>query len=72
MNFIVGFILEMSGGNEVESFWLFASLLGRFPRKSQSGEELYEQKFKFDGIKGFYKKNFPILMVYCEVFEIIF
>jgi hypothetical protein len=26
MNFIVGFILLMCGGDEVEAFWLFASL----------------------------------------------
>jgi hypothetical protein len=26
MNFLIGFILLMSGGNERESFWLFASL----------------------------------------------
>jgi len=27
MNFIVGFILVMCGGNEKEAFWLFASLV---------------------------------------------
>jgi Rab-GTPase-TBC domain len=47
MNFVIGFMLLISGGNERESFWLFASLA-----KSSNIEE---------GIEGFYTKNFPLL-----------
>jgi hypothetical protein len=58
MNFLVGFILLVSGGAERESFWLFASLLMSTPLNSVT-DNPYEPKF--EGIKGFYKKAFPLL-----------
>ena len=51
MNFILGFILAMNGGNEREAFWLFASMSK--PSKLTPP--------KFDGLEGFYMKNFPLL-----------
>lgn len=59
MNFIVGFILLLSGGNEVDTFWFFSSLL-------KSSSKVAEQinpvdAVKMDGLKGFYKKQFPTL-----------
>jgi len=45
-------------GAEKESFWLFASLLMSTPPNSVT-DNPYEPKF--EGIKGFYKKGFPLL-----------
>ena len=53
MNFILGFILAMNGGNEREAFWLFASM----SKTSNMAHDIP----KFDGLKGFYKKDFPLL-----------
>lgn len=56
MNFICGFILLLSGGNEKEAFWLFSGLT---KTSKMSNEEP-----KFDGLRGFYKKDFPLLNLY--------
>jgi hypothetical protein len=64
MNFIVGFILLMCGGDEVEAFWLFSSL-------SETPIHCPDEPV-FDGLKGFYKKNFPLLQLYFYQFEYIF
>ena len=51
MNFVVGFIMMVNGGNEKEAFWLFAGLA-----KTSKVEPPY-----FEGLRGFYKKHFPLL-----------
>jgi hypothetical protein len=56
MNFIVGFLQLMSGANEKETFWVFAALL------ATSNLNHYESKF--DGLRGFFKKYFPLLNTY--------
>jgi len=61
MNFLVGFILCVSGGNEKESFWFFYSML----EKSQ-------QEIPFDGLSGFFETEFPLLMQYLSVFKELF
>ncbi len=69
MNFLVGFILLVSGGQEKDSFWLFASMLKSTPMYTINSNP-YEPKF--EGIKGFYKKGFPLLQLYFYQFEAIF
>jgi hypothetical protein len=64
MNFIVGFLQLMSGANEKETFWVFAALL------ATSNLNHYESKF--DGLRGFYKKDFPLLNTYVYQFLEIF
>jgi hypothetical protein len=53
MNFLVGFILLMNGGNEKEAFWFFACLT--------KTTKLGSDERKIEGLRGFYKKNFPLL-----------
>lgn len=72
MNFIVGFILQMSGGNEKDTFWLFSTLLQTYPLKNVTIDQSHEKTHKFEGLKGFYKKNFPTLMLYLELFDGLF
>ncbi len=61
MNFLVGFILCVSGGNEKQTFWFFYSIL----EKSQ-------QEIPFDGLSGFFETEFPVLMQYLSVFKELF
>lgn len=72
MNFIVGFIMLMSGSNEQETFWFFAALLETSRHVGNPSEVHPIDAAKFDGLKGFYKKNFPILQLYFYQFESIF
>jgi hypothetical protein len=53
MNFLTGFILLVSGSLEKETFWFFASLL--------KTSKLSLDQPKIEGVKGFYKKDFPLL-----------
>lgn len=53
INFVVGFILLINGGNEKEAFWLFAALT--------KTSNLSSDEPKFEGMRGFYKKHFPLL-----------
>jgi hypothetical protein len=53
MNFVVGFILLMNGGNEKDAFWLFSTLT--------KTSKLRADEPKMEGLRGFYKKNFPLL-----------
>ena len=62
MNFVVGFLLLLSGGNEFETFWMF-SAFGK--KNTVSGP-------KFDGIDGFYQENFPLLLSYIYIFNKLF
>ena len=57
MNFIVGFTLMVSGAEEKETFWFIYSIL----------EKSHEQ-IPFDGLKGFYQSEFPLLIQYLKVF----
>jgi hypothetical protein len=50
MNFIVGFVLLISGAKEKETFWFFNSIL-----------EKSLEPIPFDGLQGFYQDNFPLL-----------
>lgn len=61
MNFLIGFLLLVSGGHEKDTFWFFSSLLN-----STSPNQLNNNPFepRFDGLKGFYKKDFPLLQLY--------
>jgi hypothetical protein len=61
MNFMVAFVLVISGGNEKESFWFFTAIL----------ERSHEQ-IPFDGLRGFYESDFPLLHQYMSVFNALF
>jgi len=52
MNFMVAFILMVSGGNEKQTFWFFYAIL-----EKEEGEGI-----PFDGLTGLYMENFPLLM----------
>ena len=56
MNFIAGFILLVSGGNEEESFWFLVALLKTWRTN--------EENAVFDGLRGLYKAGFPLLHKY--------
>lgn len=56
MNFIMGFILSVNGGIEREAFWLFAAMA--------KTSNMHHDLPKFDGLRGFYKKDFPLLQQY--------
>lgn len=59
MNYVVGFILMLSGGNEEEAFWFFVALT--------------EGNNKFHpGFAQFYTEGFPLYYQYLEQFELIF
>ena len=61
MNFMAAFPLMISDGNEKETFWFFSALLER-----------QKENICFDGLKGFYEKDFPLLMLYMKVFNDLF
>ena len=65
MNFVMGFIMMINGGNEKEAFWLFAAMT------KQAGASDNEEK-KFEGIRGFYQKHFPLLQQYFYQFSHLF
>ena len=52
MNFIVGFLLLINGGDELEAFWMFVAL-------ARNTDFL---------MMGFFEKNFPLLDLYIYVF----
>jgi hypothetical protein len=56
MNFVVGFIMLVNGGNEEEAFWLFAALTD--PDRTKGTEA------QFDAIRGLYKEGFRLLNQY--------
>lgn len=64
MNFVVGFIMMINGGNEKEAFWLFAAMT----KTSNHSSDVP----RFEGLKGFYKKHFPLLMQYFYQFDHVF
>ena len=52
MNFIMGFLLMLSGGNEIEAFWAFVTLFR-------------DHRFL---MMGFFERDFPLLEFYLYVF----
>jgi Rab-GTPase-TBC domain len=60
MNFVFGFIMMINGGNEKEAFWLFAGLA---KTSSILSTDEHRQPI-FEGLRGFYKKHFPLLQQY--------
>lgn len=64
INFVVGFILLINGGNETEAFWLFAALT--------KTSNIRTEHPKMEGLRGFYKKHFPLLQQYFYQFDHIF
>ena len=60
MNFIVGFILMVSGSREKESFWFFSSLLTKHKIS----------KPVMGGLNGFFSDGFPTLLQYVKVFHV--
>ena len=59
MNFIVGFLLYITNGNEIDSFYLMIALLSK----------TYNDKY---GIRGFFTNKFPLLQFYIWIFNIEF
>ena len=67
MNFIVAFILMISGSREKEAFWFFAGLL------TKSNEEQTQMILTdFIGISGFFKTGFHDLLEQIRIFHIYF
>jgi len=58
---MAAFGLLVSGGDEKETFWFFEAIL----------EKSHEQ-IPFDGMKGFYELEFPLLMQYLNTFKDLF
>ena len=58
MNFVAGFLLLMSGGNEEESFHFLVNLL-------TTSKEVPEMS----GLRGLYKTGFPLLAKYSAIFD---
>ncbi len=55
MNFIMGFLLMLSGGNELEAFWVFVALIR-------------DHRYL---MMGFFEKEFPLLEFYLYIFYYI-
>jgi hypothetical protein len=62
MNFVAGFILLLSGGDEESTFSFLVSLL----------ETKIAKEPKMDGLRGLYKAGFPLLHKYTSFFNKIF
>lgn len=60
MNYVMGFILLVSGGNELETFWFFVSLL--------EGNKKHFQP----GLQQFYTEGFPLYYQFVEHFDGMF
>ena len=65
MNYMVGFILMLSGGKEKETFWFFDGIL---QEKVSTGPRFGT----FDGLANLYKPDFPLLMLYKDIFNSLF
>jgi hypothetical protein len=62
MNFIAGFLLMISGGEEIESFWVFSGLLS-----------LRNEEYPImDGLTGFFTDGFPLVFKYIDIFDRFF
>lgn len=58
MNFIVGFILMVSGSREKESFWFFMSLMAG----KRQGLGVGSNPADMCGVNGFFLPGFPALI----------
>ena len=65
MNYMVAFILMLSGGREKETFWFFNAML----HKSQPQDSGLAG---FDGLENLYCKGFPLLLQYKDIFTDLF
>ena len=55
MNYVLGLLLLVNGGNDEEAFWLFVAIT-----KKHSN---YDMRKAFDGgLEGLYAPEFPLLM----------
>ena len=63
MNFMAGFILQVSGSREKESFMLFTALLTKSYPSNQP---------VMGGLNGFYENSFPLLTRYTSIFMTLF
>ena len=62
MNFLVGFLLIISGFREEEVFWVFVAIM-----ENQNKWD----KFKIEGLKGVYSNYFPLLQQMNELFRVM-
>lgn len=60
MNYLMGFILLVSGGNELESFWFFVAL-------TEGNDSHFHP-----GIDQFYTEGFPLYYQFVEHFDYMF
>ena len=63
MNFIVGFLLIISGLREEETFWMFVAL---------ANYKITSDPLSLPGIDGFYIEYFPLLKVLIAIFDMQF
>ena len=62
MNYVLGLLLLVNGGNDEEAFWLFVAIT-----KKHSN---YDMRKAFDGgLEGLYSTGFPLLMQYQFQFD---
>ena len=57
MNYVMGFLLMVSGGNELETFWFFVALTEG------------KSNFFHPGIEQFYTEGFPLYYQFVEIFN---
>lgn len=60
MNYVMGFLLMASGGNDLETFWFFVALTEG------------KNDFFYPGIEQFYSEGFPLYYQFAEIFEGMF
>lgn len=64
LNFVTGFILLISGGNQREAFWFLSSL--------NKNNKINTHLPQIDGVRGLFKKDFPLLLQYLYQFDFVF
>ena len=72
MNFVAGFLLITSGCREVESFWVFVSLLSNSGRPVSQDETPTDEVPVMAGLHGFYSEGFPNMLKIQNVFNVLF
>jgi len=60
MNFVVGFMLIISGFQEEDTFWTFTSLMKN---------KIQNDSLQVNGLEGLYSENFPLLRILQELFN---
>mmetsp|Transcript_22430 Transcript_22430/g.22226 ORF Transcript_22430/g.22226 Transcript_22430/m.22226 type:complete len:256 (-) Transcript_22430:5-772(-) len=72
MNYVMGFLLMISGGREVETFWLFVALTeGQSETFTPGIEKLYTEGFPLyfefeQAFEGMFKENVPELQAHFD------